>query len=183
MDDASVDDTVMQALWATSLVYYGRCFGKGKLRTITSGLTERLTSGHEEMHQSILWRRDKQVAHAIESVFDDVTIAAGFVEEPPLGYRARSIAMTSHRNIAPDKEPTAIFYRHVLIVMERLGNVVREHQAELEKEVVSAVVNKQKIGRDVTERFAGEHPGKPQIGPLGGGLVIHRPGDEKTRRR
>lgn len=178
LQKSTSDDVVlMQCLWTTALVYYGRCFGKGKLRTITSGLSDGLISGHELMHQSIIDRRDEQAAHAIEAAYDDVVIAAGFVPDASGVPRFNSLAVRNVRNLAAGTENVEVVYRHVLAVIERLARVIIEHERQLHAEVAAAAASGDTaglVGHDVTAEFGAER-GVDQAGPLGGSVSFRRP--------
>jgi len=177
----SDDAILMQTFWATALVYYGRCFGKGQQRTITKGLVERLIGGHEQMHADIIQRRDKQAAHASERELDYVTVAAGFVPGEA-GVRFNTVAIRNVRDLAPPTDTVAILLRHVIVVIARLAQVIVEHEQRLHAEVVEALQARQTeglLGNDVTNLFVGER-GRDQQGPLGGSFLLQRPNGPTT---
>ena len=169
---ATPDPVLVVACWASSLTYYGRCFKTGKLRTMKRETVEELLRGQQEIHQEILWRRDKEVSHAVDSLFDDVLVAAGWLPAPPRGFLLKSIANRNLRGLAPDDEFIEKFHAHVEVLMERLAAVVVAEHKVLENEVAEMAARGHVFQMDSTRFFLAD-PGQLRQGPMGDSVTLH----------
>ena len=167
-----LDPVLAVACWAASITYYGRCFKTGKLRTMRREVVEELLRGEDEIHKEVLWRRDKEVSHAVDSVFDDVLVAAGWLPAGPAGFLLNSIANRSLRGVAPDDEFIAKFLGHVEILMERLAGLVMVEHKVLEDDVAEMATRGHVFQMDST-RFFLPDPGQPSPGPMSGSATLH----------
>jgi hypothetical protein len=140
-----------------------------------------LLLGQESIHKEVLWARDKEVSHAVDSVFDDVLVAAGWLPDPPRGLRLNSIANRNLRGIAPDDAFIATFLGHVEVLMERLAvSVIAEHKV-LEGDVAAMAARGEQFKLDST-RFFLPDPGQALPGPMGGSVTLHTTTEQWERR-
>jgi hypothetical protein len=135
-------------------------------------VVEELLRGQQEIHKEILWRRDKEVSHAVDSLFDDVLVAAGWLSAPPRGFLLNSIANRNLRAVAPDDEFIATFLAHVQVLMERLAALVMTEHKVLENDVAEMAARGHVFQMDSTRFFLAD-PGKPLEGPMGGSVMLH----------
>ena len=151
----SRDAVGVHSFWASALTSYGRSFGTGKLRS-TKGtkILRELVAGHVQMHESIIWRRNQEVAHAVESAFDDAVVGAEIeVDDEVLAFTG-GVGLRDLRVFAPPLADVEIIYRHVDVLHARLAGVIKRETATLAREIADASAEgKNVFGRDVSALF------------------------------
>lgn len=175
MSDPDSDITLIRALWTAMVTAYGRCFGKGRLRVLRPAVVKRITARWPKDHATLLYMRDKQIAHAVDDAIDRVIIAVGYSQAD--GRRsAETFAIYQNRNLAWPPEQVLYVVRQAHRVRKELAKVVKELQEELVADVVAR--GEQALrGKDVSALFEmeGSELGRAAPGPLGGWLREHRP--------
>jgi hypothetical protein len=103
------------------------------------------------MHESIIWRRNQEVAHAVESAFDDAVVGAEIeVDDEALVFTG-GVGLRDLRVFAPPAADVEIIYRHVDVLHARLAGVIKRETATLAREIADASAEwKSVFGRDVS---------------------------------
>jgi hypothetical protein len=165
------DADAVRAYWGSAMIAYGRAFGKGRLRTAYgSTVMNKAVAGHDKMHESIIWRRDKEVAHAVESVFNEVVVGAT-LERQKDKVRFDGVGVRDLRVFAPEQESVETIHRHVQVLTARLANAIKSEMSVLSDDVDHAFDHGTKIlGRDVSAMFL--EGGNRMTDPLGLSLEL-----------
>ena len=168
----SRDFTLIQALWTAAVVAYARSFTSGRVRALDEADRVRLVGNAEPLHDELMRRRNKHIAHQVDADLENVTVAVGVRPD-----RSLDMAVSNPKDLAPSARNVATIAQYLSQLIGRLAELANEAKTALEGEITPELLA---ASPDVTPMFDGPDYGSEIENPMGGFYRVLTPNGRDT---
>ncbi len=165
----SQDFVLIQALWTAAVVAYARSFTSGRVRALDDVDSARLIGSAVSLHEELMRRRNRHIAHQVDSDLESVTVAVGVRLNGSL-----DVAVSNAKDLAPSPTNVATVGRYLKELIGRLATVAGEAQIQLREEITPELLG---AARDVTAEFEDPNYGSEVDTQMGGFYKVFTPAE------